>query len=95
MMRSHVSSVLSKNGSILSMPALLTSTSTGPSSRVICATPSATEVEFETSTWTAAARWPDFVSSDADAAARSWSTSQIATAWPAAARCRAIAAPIP
>src|SRR5947208_8679265 len=90
--RSQVSSWLFTNGSILSQPALLTSTSIGPSCFAVSATASRTEAPSVTSMVTAIAPRPI---SAAVAAAVAESMSATATFAPSAARRSAIALPMP
>src|SRR2546425_8860044 len=90
--RSQVSSWLFTNGSILSQPALLTSTSIGPSCFAVSATASRTEAPSVTSMVTAIAPRPI---SAAVAAAVAGSMSATATFAPSAARRSAIALPMP
>src|SRR4051794_3706224 len=94
--RSQVSSVLRTNGSMTSMPALLTSTSISPSSSTTCWKAARTAELSDTSTPTPIARAPNFSpTSPAAAAAAAPSRSAIATAAPCSARPAAMAAPMP
>src|SRR5204863_165401 len=76
-------------------PALLTSTSTGPSAPVASATPRATEPASVTSSATARPRPPCPSTAASVSAAVSSRRSVTATGWPSPARAGAIARPMP
>src|SRR5262245_57089275 len=94
--RVHWSSVSSRNGTIVSMPALFTRMSIGPSSFQTRSIIGSTSVRFETSPGTAIARVPiDVIDRTTSSACDRFSTSLTATSAPSSANTSAMPRPMP